>query len=475
MRRLAPTLLFAVLAACAVGPNYKRPTVPEPPNHRGLLGPAQAESLADAPWWEVFRDPALQGLIREALANNYDLRFAAARVVEARARAGIARSFLFPEVGFSGGYTAQQASRLSDPPQGTKDQKTYQNWDAGFTLAWEIDLFGRIRREKEGAFAAYLATEEERRGVLVTLVADAASSYFRLRELDLQLEIARRTLKANDDTVEFYRKRLEGGVSNRLELDQAQANRSLTASSIPELERQVALTENGLSVLLGRVPGEIPRGAALAEQYEPPRVPAGVPAALLERRPDVAQAEQLLVAANANVGAARALFFPRISLTGLLGGVSADLGDMTKADAGVWSLAPGLFQPLFQGGRIRKNYEASKALFDQALALYHRAALNGYREVADSLVTIEKVAEARVEQEKGVVALEDAAKLSRSRYDNGLSNYLEILIADQSLFQQELRLAQTRGAELRAVAQLYRALGGGWQTEAATASGGESQ
>jgi outer membrane protein, multidrug efflux system len=471
----AALMVAALLPGCAVGPNYNRPQVPAPSNHRGVEGPAVAESLADFPWWQVFADPALQALIREALVNNYDLRTASARVVEARAQAGIAKSFLFPEVGFSGGYTARQASRTTNPPDGSAVDKTYQNWNLGFTLSWELDLFGRIRREKESAFALFLGSEQARRGVLITLVADVASTYFQLQELDLELDIARRTLKLNEETVTFYDRRLQGGVSNRLELDQAEANRALTASTIPELERQIALTENGLSLLLGRPPGPIARGAVLREEHLPPTVPAGIPAALLERRPDVVQAEDFLVASNADVGAAKALFFPTINLTGLLGGVSHELSNIAKADAGVWSLGGSLFQPLFQGGRIRRNYEAAKARFDQALAQYQKAALNGYREVADSLISIEKLKGVRTEQEKGVVALRDAGKLARSRYDSGLSNYLEILIADQSLFQQELQLARTRGAELVAVAQLYRALGGGWQPEpTATPSGSGS-
>jgi multidrug efflux system outer membrane protein len=453
-----------------VGPRYQRPEVPAPPQHRFLEGPAQAESLADLPWWEVAKDAQLQALIREAVAGNLDLRVATARVEEARAVAGIAKSFLLPEVGAVAGYGAQQASRLSQPPQGGADDKTYQNWNAGFSLSWELDLFGRIRREKEAAFAQYLATEQGRRGVLITLVADVASLYFQLRQLDAQLEVARRTVKANDETVAFYDKRLQGGVSNRLELDQAVANRARTAASIPQFERDIAVTENALCLLLGRLPGPIERGAPLDEQHLPPRVPAGMPAALLERRPDVLAAEQQLVAANANVGAAKALFFPTISLTGLLGGLSRELGDIAKGDAAVWNLSPGLFQPIFQGGRIRRNYEAQKARFDQAMALYRKAALSGYREVADALVTVHTLAARRSELERGVEALRDAARLSRARYDTGLSSYLEILIADQYLFEQEILLAETRGAQMRALVGLYRTLGGGWQEEPGAAA-----
>jgi outer membrane protein, multidrug efflux system len=464
----ASIALASLLPACAVGPNYNRPQMPAPQQHRFLEGPAQAESLADLPWWEVSKDPQLQALIREGIAKNLDLRVATARVEEARAVAGIAKSFLFPEVNLTGGYGAQQVSRLSEPPQGTKNQKTYQNWNGSLVLSWEIDLFGRLRREKEAAFAQFLATEQGRRGVLITLVADVASTYFQLRELDLELEIANRTLRLNDETVSFYDRRLKGGVSNRLELDQSQANRALTASTIPNIEQQIATTENALSVLLGRLPGPIERGAALTDQWHPPQVPAGMPAALLERRPDVVQAEQLLVSSNANVGAAKALFFPTISLTGILGTVSGEFSNLLKSDSNVWSLNPGLFQPIFQGGRLRRNYDAAKARFDQSMAEYQKSALNGYREVADSLVSIQKLAVRRGEQEKGVTALRDASKLSRDRYDSGLANYLEILIADQQLFGQELELSRTRGAELVALVQLYRALGGGWQPEATT-------
>ena len=305
----------------------------------------------------------------------------------------------------------------------------------------------------------------------MALVADVASTYLLLRQLDLQLEIARRTVAANDETVRFYEARLKGGVSNRLEVDQAVGNRARTATVIPQLERQIANTENALCLLLGRLPGPIERGAALSEERVPPAIPAGLPASLLERRPDVLAAEQLLVAANANVGAAKALFFPTISLTGLLGTISGDFSNLLKADSNVWQVTPSLFAPIFQGGRIRRNYDAAKARYEQALAVYQKSALNGYREVADALVTVQKLGEARLELEDGVDALRDAGQLARSRYDTGLSNYLEILIADQYLFEQEQALARTRGDEMRAFVDLYRALGGGWQQEPAPTTG----
>ena len=467
-RALRPTaviVLFALLGGCAVGPNYKRPEMASPSQYRFVEGPAEAASLADEPFWQVFGDPVLQGLIREAIANNLDLVAATARVEEARAIAGVVKSFLYPSIGASGGYTAQQTSINAQPPQDANGDRQFQNYNAGFTLSWELDIFGRVRRLNEAAFARFLATEQGRRGVIVTLVGDVASGYFLLRQFDRQLEVAYQTLRLNDETVAYYRVRLEGGVSNQLEVDQAIANRAITAAAIPDLERQIALTENAISVLLGRVPGSIARGASIEVSTYPPPVPAGLPAQLLERRPDVVQAEELLVAANADIGAAKALFFPSISLTGLFGGVSGDLSNLLKSGSTVWGVTGGIFQPIFQGGRIKRNYEAAIARNDQALAQYKKAALNGYREVADSLVTIQKLAAAKTEIEKGVEALRDASNLSRLRYDTGLANYLEILIADQQLFQQELQLARTQGEQHRAVAQLYRALGGGWGPE----------
>ena len=313
MTRAAFVAVVALLVSgCMLGPDYSRPPVVVPDNYRFAVAPATAESIADLPWFDVFRDPVLQQLVREALQNNYDLRIAAARVEEARANIGIVRSFLYPQINFNAVGGAQQVSRTTDPPQSFGADRNFQNLLLGFALAWELDVFGRIRRDAEAATAIFLATEQAQRGVLITLVADVAQSYFTLRELDLELEIARRTVQLNDETVQFYQTRLTGGASNRLELDSAISNRSRTASTIPELERQIAIQENQINLLLGRNPGPIPRGTALTEQYSPPSIPAGLPSALLERRPDIKAAEDLLVAANANIGAAKALFFPKL-------------------------------------------------------------------------------------------------------------------------------------------------------------------
>lgn len=468
LRVWASVLVLSALASgCTVGPDYKRPELAPPDAFRNVPTAPAAETLADVPWWQVFQDPALHALIRDGILNNLDLRLASARVMESRALAGVAKSYLYPEIGLGFGASNAQQSRLGDPKRDEQamPDRTWANWALEGTLSWEIDLFGRLRRGREAAVAQYLASEEGRRAVLVTLVSDIAATYFYLKELDYSLDIARRTVKLNDETVAYYNTRLQGGVSNRLEVDQARANRAITAAAIPDIERQIAVAENALSVLLGKPPGAIVRPGVLEDRLVPPSIPVGLPAALLERRPDILQAEQLLVAANANIGAAKALFFPTIGLTGSFGSVSSSLSDFMKPDAIVWSVGAGIFQPIFNGDRIKRNYDAAKARFDQALAQYQKAALSAYRDVADALVTIQKLADQRRELEGGVEALRDAVLLSRSRYDNGLSSYIEVILADQQLFQQELQLAQVRGQQLRAVTQLYRALGGGWQRE----------
>lgn len=456
MHRLLLAIAFPVLlAGCTVGPDYKRPEIPSPEQFRFVEAP-QAQALADVPWFQVFDDPALQEIIKGAIAANLDLKAAMARVEEARARAGIAKSYYYPQVDGSFGYAARGST---SPPQGSDG--VAQNVAYGFQLSWEIDLFGKLRRQNESALAVFLATEQARRGVMVTLIGDVAASYFLLRELDLQIAIARATLRLNDETVTYFRNRLDGGVSNRLELDRIVALRATTAAAIPDLERQVGLAENGLSLLLGKPPGPIARaGLTLAEALPPP-IPPGLPTTLIARRPDIAQAEQLLVAANANIGAAKALFYPSIGLTGFLGGANGDLTTYLGNGA-VWSAAAGLLQPIFQSGRLKRNVEVQQARFDAGLAEYQKAMLNGYREVANALVTIQKLAEVRRELETAVVALVDASDLARARYDSGLASYIEILTADQDLFSRQLLLAQIRGAELRARAELYRALGGGW-------------
>lgn len=459
---LRPGLIVAaatvLITGCKVGPEYEKPKMPPPAAYRFAEATTAAETLGNTTWFQIFDDKALQALIQEAIANNLDLKVAAAHVMEARAQAGIAKSYIYPEVTGSAGFGVRSATTTED-----LNDTNHQSGVYGFRLSWELDLWGKLRRQHEAATALAIASEQAQRGVMVTLVGDVATNYFLLRELDLQLEIARETLRINNTTVDYFQNRLTGGVSNRLELDRIQALREQTAVAIPEIERQIAQVEHLVSLLLGRPPGPIARDRLTLAEQQPPPIPPGLPTSLLERRPDVMQAEQILVAANADIGVAKSLFYPSISLTSFFGGVSGDLTTFLGGTGGVWSLGSSLLQPIFMSGRIKRNLEAATARFDAALAEYQKAALNGYREVANALITIQKLAEQREHRQLGVVALTDAADLARARYESGLASYIEILTADQALFEQQLFLAQTRGAELRARAELYRALGGGWQ------------
>lgn len=459
---MAMLVVALLVNGCAVGPDYVRPSLDVPETFRGKEAVTETGSLGDVAWSDIFQDPVLVKLITDGIANNHDMRIAAARVDEYRALAGVSRGALYPQFDAVVGYSSNNTSGRADPVPLNPDY-TSHNWNAGVQLSWELDLFGRLRRGDEAALARWLASEQGRRSVMVTLVADISTAYFILRQYDLELEIAQRTLESNTQLVTFYRDRLKGGVSNRLEVDQAEANRAVTASRIPDFERRIALQENRINLLIGRPPAPIPRGQILTEQSMPPVLESGLPLRLLERRPDVVQAEQALVAANADVGAAKALFFPNISITAFTGGLSRDFNDLGSGDAAIWSAGSSVLQPLFHGGAIRFNYEAYKARFDQSLAQYQKAVQNSFRETADAIVTIDKTRAVRLEVEKSVAALQDAAALSRSRYEGGLSSYLDILIADQKLFDAELQLAEIRGAEYIAVANLYRALGGGWQ------------
>jgi multidrug efflux system outer membrane protein len=452
--------LFLALAGCAVGPNYKRPSVPVPEGFYGDEREGQARSLADAPWWDVFDDPILKALIDEALRNGFDARLAAARVEEARARFGIARSQFFPAVDYQGTW---QRGRAKGATQTT--------WTADVGFSWELDLWGRIRRLNESARAQYLATEEGRRGVLLSLVSDVAIAYMELRELDEEREIATRTTAAFQDTYDLFNRRLEGGAASALETSRAEASLGQVAAEIPEIERAIVARENQINFLLGRNPQPIPREGPI--MAVPPDVPPGLPSTLLERRPDVRQAEQLLIAANANVGVAKADFFPRLSLTGLFGGVSPELGDLFSHGK-VWNIGAGLTGPIFQGGRIKRSYEAVRAQWEQATIQYEAAAANAFGEVSRALVDRTKLVETERQRARTVAAYQEAVRLASIRYNSGLSAYFEVLEAQQQLFPAEIGLAQTRRDQLVAVVNLYRALGGGWQAQERTAGGGNT-
>ncbi len=447
-------LAVAATAGCAVGPNYKRPSVPMPESFYGSSRLAEARALADATWWDVFADPVLTALVEEALRSGFDVRRAAARVEEARARFGIARADLFPSIDYSAGWQRGRADRLVNP-EGT----TQTRWIADVGLSWELDLWGRIRRLNEAARAQYLATEEARRGVLLSLASEVAIAYLDLRELDAELEISRRTAAAFRDTYELFNRRLEGGAASALETARAEAALGEVAAQIPEIERAIVARENQLNFLLGRNPQPIPREGPPTPL--PPDVPPGLPSALLERRPDVRQAEELLVAANASVGAAKAEFFPRLSLTGFFGNVSPEL-DQLFSHGRTWSIGAGLLGPLFQGGRIRRGHEAGVARFEQARVEYEATVVNALAEVSSALVDRAKLVETEQQRARAVTAHLEAVRLANLRYASGLSAYFEVLEAQQQLFPAENALARTRRDQRAAVVNLYRALGGGW-------------
>lgn len=462
MRRLipilAPTLALGLLAGCTtVGPNYQRPALNLPGEHRGQVGSAEAASLADQAWWDLFRDDALKSLIAEGLRNGYDVRLAAWRVEEARANAGIIRAQVFPS--FQGQVEAGRGrqSQFSSSP-GAEGNLIQLNVNA----SWEIDLWGRIRRSNEAALAEYLASEEARRGVYLALTSEIATDYFQLRELDLQLEIARRTSGAFQETFDLFNRRLQGGAASALETSSAEALLASTTATIPDLERQITAQENLISFLIGRNPGPIARGAALNDQFLPPAVPPGLPSDLLRRRPDLREAEQNLIAANASVGVAKADFFPSISLTGAFGSVSPQISQIFPAGR-TWTIGGGLLTPVFQGRRLRFQYEAALARWEQARVQYEQNVTNAFSEVSTALVGYQKYAQVETERTREVNAYREAVRLSNVRYSAGLSDYLEVLQAQQQLFPAEIQLAQARYNRLATLVQLYRTLGGGWQ------------
>ncbi len=459
-------VLLGALAGCAVGPRYARPPVSTPEQIRGQAGPEEAgpaeprssgsASLADEAWWEILRDDSLKTLIDEALGNGYDVRLAAWRVEEARANAGIARSEFFPQVRSDGAWSRSRRSGISSPVS-----EPVNLYDVNLGLSWEIDLWGRIRRLNEAALARYLASEEARRGVMLSLVSDVATAYFRLRELDFQLEIARRTAAAFQETHALFSRRLEAGTASALETSSAEASLATTNAGIPDLERQIEAQEDEISLLLGRNPGPVTRGASLNDQLLPPDVPPGLPADLLRRRPDLRQAEQDLVAANAEVGVAVADFFPAISLTGAFGGVAPRVSGLF-GQGRTWSAGGGLLTPLFQGRSLKNRHRAAVARWEQAKVRYEQSVTNAFAEVSTALVAYQKLADAEKEQARAVGAYREAVRLSNSRYLAGLSDYFEVLQAQQQLFPAENSLARIRFDRLATLVQLYKALGGGW-------------
>jgi multidrug efflux system outer membrane protein len=456
LSRAAALAAAGALAGCAVGPDYQRPALEAPEAFYGALRPVSEASLADAKWWDVFSDPVLRSLIEEALRNGYDIRLAAARVEEARARYGIAGSLYYPGVGASAGLGRVHTSAYSTPGNVTGNQIT-----ANVLTSWELDVWGRIRRLNEEARAQYLASEEGRRAVELSLVADVASAYFDLRELDAELEISRRTRDTFQDTYDLFSRRLEGGAASALETARAEVLLANASASIPVLEQRIVARENQITLLIGRAPGPVPRGGALTDQALPPAVPAGLPSALLLRRPDVRAAEENLIAANANIGVARAAFYPTLSLTGLFGGLSPGLQDLFAAGR-TWSIGANVLGPLFAGGSLRAQERVARAQFAQARVVYEEAVTRALGEVSSSLVAIEKLAAEEMDRGRAVTAARESVRLATRRYESGFSAYFEVLDALQQLLPAETALVQTRRDRLKAFVSFYRALGGGW-------------
>jgi multidrug efflux system outer membrane protein len=461
------TVTASLVTGCTVGPNYRRPVVTSPAIFRGSASTAVAPdlvSLADLKWFEVFKDERLQAMVRTALVQNHDLRDAMVRVEAARANLGITRADQFPTVDAGASVTTvrSSASGTFPLPEGVDQTRTFGTAALNL-LSFEVDVWGRLRRATEAARADLLASEENRKTVITTLVGDVASAYFNLLELDMELAISRRTLAAREESLQLIRARAEGGLGTLVEVRQGEQLVYAAARAIPNLEQLIEQTENQISLLLGGSPGAVTRGRPLTEQEQPPSVPAGLPSALLERRPDIRAAEQNLVAANAIIGVAKAAYFPRISLTGFLGFQSNQLSKLFTGPTRVWQFAPQVSQPIFNAGRIKSNVRLARAQEQIALIQYDRTIQTAFREVSDTLVQYQKVREIRAQQELLVATLQDRSRLSYVRYRGGVDTLLNALDADRDLFDAELGLAETRRNELLALVQLYRALGGGWQ------------
>jgi len=453
-------LLLLLPTGCAVGPNYKRPAVKTPAAYRFATNPA-TNSLGDLPWWEVFQDPVLADLIRATLTNNYDLKQAVARVEQARYAAIAARAPLFPQIGYGGDVGNGRNAAFNSPA--ALSGGTASSAQVNLNAAWEIDLWGRIRRLSESARAQYLATDEARRGVIITLVSGVATAYFRLLQFDQELAVQRNATNAYADSYRIFNDRLQNGIASKLETDRAAAALANAAALIPQLELNIATTENQLSVLLGRSPGPIARGSLTNLLPLAPDIPPGLPSRLLQRRPDVLAAEHTLISANAGIGANLANFFPKIGLTTFVGKVSPELSAFTAGSANAWNVGATLAGPIFEGGQLRAQYRAAKAKFDEAQAAYDQSILTAFQEVSNALISRQKLGEIRAADAVAADALTSAVDLATQRYLNGRSGYFEVLQAQQELYPTQRARIQAQVGELIATIQLYKALGGGWQ------------
>lgn len=463
MRLIIIALIILSLTACAMGPDYKRPVVNTPQAWR--MEEKEAADLANSAWWKQFNDPVLNDLVVLALKENSDLKIAAARVEEYIGRYMVGRSPLFPQFYATGDAGSQRLTERGQTPVPSSINNPSGFYQGGFTGSWEIDVWGRLRRLNEAARADLLSTEEGRRSVILTLVTSVANGYVNLRDFDKQLQVAERTAKSREDSYRLFKLRFEGGVISEMELSQVKSEYELALSRIPLIQKQIAFQENALSVLLGRNPGPIARGRTI-DELTPPTVPTGLPSDLLERRPDIRQAEQNLVAANALIGAAKALYFPTISLTGAFGWSSTDLSMLFTGPSQAWSWAGTFIAPIFTGGAVTGNYKATQALQQQALFRYQQVIQTAFREVDDTLVDQKRTREQLSSQRQQVSTLKDYARIARLRYDEGYTSYIEVLDAERSLFDAELSYTQTQGVLFQALVNLYKAMGGGWIAEA---------
>jgi multidrug efflux system outer membrane protein len=459
---LLVSLLALLLGACMMGPDYVRPPVDAPAAWR--LSESTARDLANTTWWEQFDDPVLNDLVSIALRENKDLLIAAARIDEFAGNYGFVRSSLFPQIG--AGYEPRRQKDISAVLIGASGQGiTYNSYTAVLNASWEIDIWGRIRRQTEAARAQLVASEEGRQAVILSLVGSVAGSYINLRSLDRQLEIARSTANARRESYEIFKLRFEGGVISILELSQNKSQYEEALATIPGIEKAIAQQENGLSVLLGRNPGPIVRGKDI-DHLTLPAIPAGLPSELIERRPDLRRAEQDLIAANALIGAARAAYFPSISLTGLFGFASSNLGNLFNSQNRFWQYSAPISMPIFTAGAIAGQVQAAEATQQQALFAYQKAIQEAFREVNDALVNQYQTGEQLVAQKRQVQALEQYSETARLRYDNGYTSFIEVLDAERSLFNVQLQYTQTQQTQLQAMVNLYKAMGGGWVAEA---------
>jgi multidrug efflux system outer membrane protein len=493
---IALYVVFFFMIGCTIGPNYKRPQVGVPGAYRGapqlepaqpqqnppqvapqpsqasaqqgsepasnpqqLTAPAAEPSLGDQKWWEVFQDPQLQELIRTALKQNYDVRIAATRILEAQAQLDITRADQLPSINAGASAADERSPRQKNLPP---EYNTSSN-SVNTSLVWDLDFWGKYRRATEAARANLLATEWARREVTSTLVSSVAEAYFELRAFDLQLEIARRTLASRQESLQLTRTLADGGAGTMIDVRQAEQLVAVAAETIPDLERRIQQQENLISTLLGNNPGPIARGMKLTEQTHLPDVPAGIPSRLLERRPDIRAAEAQLMAANAQIGVAKAAYFPQITLTGYSGFLSSSLTSLFTGPAGMWNFGGTLAQPIFEGGRIHSGVRLSEARKQELVLTYQQSIQQAFRGVSDALVGYQKNREFREQQERLVISAQDAAQLSEVRYRGGATNYLEVLTNETNAFDAELGLAQAQANELLSLVEIYRNLGGGWE------------